>query len=128
MFEIAKAKAPICLVDGDAVEAELAHLRPEVARKLVLLVDLGSDRLDLVLGKAPRRLADGIGHFAKVEIKRGFGHCSSSRPAPLESIPLSLNLGGIANRGFRSDPTMAAGAGEDGETLFPDSSGTLWLQ
>ena len=48
MLEIAEAEPAPFLLDGDAVQAELAHLRPQMLRKFVLLVDLGGDRRDLV--------------------------------------------------------------------------------
>src|SRR5438105_14336292 len=83
MLEIAEAKSAILLLHGDAVEPELTHLRPQVARELVSRVDLGGDRVDLVLGEAPRRLADRVGHFAQAKVETGFTHRKSSRRAPL---------------------------------------------
>ena len=77
MLEIAEAEPAILLLDGDAVQPELAHLRPQLAREFVGLVDLGGDRRDLVGGEALRRLADRVGHLAEVEIEAGFGHCAS---------------------------------------------------
>src|SRR3712207_3672120 len=55
MLEIAEPKPAPFLLDRDAVQAELAHLRPELFRELVLLVDLGSDRLNFVRGETPGR-------------------------------------------------------------------------
>src|SRR4051794_6956182 len=83
MLEIAETEAAIFLADGDAVQPKLAHLRPQMAREFVLGVDLGSDRFDLVLGKAARRFADRIGHFAEVEIEHRVSHGKSSRNRPL---------------------------------------------
>ena len=40
MFEIAKAKPAIFLRRGDPVQAERAHLRPEVAREKIVAIDL----------------------------------------------------------------------------------------
>src|SRR5205814_822267 len=76
-------EASILLLDGDPVQPELTHLGPQVARKLVRGVDLRGDRLDLVLGKAPRRLADRVGHLAEVEIECRFGHGNFAPQAPL---------------------------------------------
>ena len=52
MLEVAQAEAAVFLLDGDAVQAELAHLRPQLAREPVLGVDLGGERRDLVGGEA----------------------------------------------------------------------------
>ena len=54
MLEIAEAEPALFLLDGDAVQPELAHLRPQLAREPVLLVDLRGDRRDLVGGEALR--------------------------------------------------------------------------
>ena len=48
MLEIAEAEPAILLLDRDPVQPELAHLRPQMPREFVLLVDLGGDRRDLV--------------------------------------------------------------------------------
>ena len=77
MLEIAEAKPAIFLLDGDPVEPELAHLRPQVAREFVLLVDLGGDRRDLVAREPLGRVADRVGHFAEVEFKSLFGHVAA---------------------------------------------------
>src|SRR5687767_14990131 len=76
MLEIAQAEAAILFRNRDAVQAELAHLRPELAGKPVLLVDLGSERRDPVRREAARRLAYRVGHFAEREIESEFGHAS----------------------------------------------------
>src|SRR5438874_11500214 len=77
MLEIAEAEAAPFFFDGDAVQSELTHLRPQVAREFVRFIDLGGDRFDLIFGKAPRSLADRIGHLAEVEIESGLGHARS---------------------------------------------------
>src|SRR3954447_16783112 len=48
MLEIAKPAAAIFLLDRDAMQPERAELRPEVARKLIGLVDIRGARCDLV--------------------------------------------------------------------------------
>jgi len=62
--EVAQAGAAVFFLDGDAVQAERAHLRPQVAREGVGLVDLVGARRDLVVGKAPRRVAKHVDVFA----------------------------------------------------------------
>ena len=52
MLEIAEPRAAEFLLDGDAVQAEIAQLRPEIAREEVAAVDLVGARRDLVGAKA----------------------------------------------------------------------------
>jgi hypothetical protein len=85
MFEIAKPRAAELFFDGDAVQADSAHFRPEVARKLVCAVDLGGAWRDLVLRKITRGRADHLGGFAQIEVEgRGYvgdhGICPKTRP------------------------------------------------
>ena len=77
MFEIAEAEPAKFLLDRDPVKPELAHLRPQVAREFVALVDPGGDRRDLVAGEPLRGVADRVRHFAKVEIESLLGHAMS---------------------------------------------------
>src|SRR4051794_13190399 len=69
VLEIAETRAAIFLLDGNAVEAKIAKLRLQVARKLVGLVDLGGARRDLVR----REVADGFAYrirgLAEVKIE-----------------------------------------------------------
>ncbi len=69
VLEIAEPAAAIFLLDGDAVQAERADLGPEVARKLVALVDLGGARRDLVRRELLHRFADRVRGFAEIEIE-----------------------------------------------------------
>ena len=73
VLEVAQPRAAILLLDGDAVQAELAHLRPQLAREAVGLVDLGGDRRHLVGGETLDLLAQGVGGLAQTEIERR--HC-----------------------------------------------------
>ncbi len=75
MFEIAEARAAPLLLDRDAMQAELAHLRPELTREPVLAVDLLGQRRDPVLCETVHRLADRIGRLAEIEVEgtRGVG-------------------------------------------------------
>ena len=69
VFEIAQAGAAIFLFHGDAVQAERADLGPEVARKLVALVDFGGARRDLVAREGMDGLANRIRGLAEIEIE-----------------------------------------------------------
>ncbi len=71
VLEVAEAKAAPVLLDGDPVQAELAHLGPELARELVGGVDLGGERGDAVGGETRGRLADGVGGLAEPEVHAG---------------------------------------------------------
>src|SRR3954471_19256494 len=66
MLEIAKARAAIFLFDGNAVQTELAELRPQVARKLVRLVDFGGARRDLMRREVAHGFADRIRRLAEI--------------------------------------------------------------
>ena len=69
VLEIAEAGAAIFFLHRDAVQAERADLRPEIARKLVAAVDLGGARRDLVGGEVENGLADRVRSLAEVEIE-----------------------------------------------------------
>ena len=68
-----EAEAAELVLDGDAVQAQVAHLRPERAGKGVVAVDLGGDRRDAVGGETGGGVADGVGGFAEAEIHGGSG-------------------------------------------------------
>ena len=70
VLEIAEARAAVLLLDRDAVQAERAHLRPQLARERVGLVDLGGNRRDLVGGERAHRVAQLVGRFAEAEVER----------------------------------------------------------
>ena len=69
--EVAHRRAAVLLLDGDAEQAQVAHLAPEVGRKLVGAVDLGSARRDLVRGELPHGRAQHVDRVAVVEVDRG---------------------------------------------------------
>src|SRR5450756_2939827 len=78
MLEIAEAGAAILLLYGNAVQAERAHLRPQVARKCIAAIDLRGARRDAVLSKAADRFAQhvDIGPEAEIEARPAVGdHC-----------------------------------------------------
>src|SRR5271163_2331417 len=69
MFEIAEPRAAIFLFHGDAMQAKRADLRPEIARKLIRLVDLGRARRDLVACEISDGLANRVRGLAEIEIE-----------------------------------------------------------
>jgi len=69
MLEIAEPAAAILLLDRDAVQAERADFWPQVTRKLVALVDLGSSRRDLLAGERLNGFANRIRGFAEIEVE-----------------------------------------------------------
>ena len=85
MLEIAEAEPAPFLLDGDAVQAELAHLRPQL--RAGIRPSRRSRRRSARscrAAKRSRRVADGVGHFAEVEVEAGVGHIVlSCRPAAL---------------------------------------------
>ena len=71
MLEIAEPCPAKFLLDRDAVHAELAQLRPQIARKGVAAVDLVGTRRDLVGGECAHTVAQQVGGLAEVEIEAG---------------------------------------------------------
>ena len=69
MREIAHAGAAIFLLDRDAVQAERAHLGPQLDREAVGPVDLGGERRDAVLGKVAHRRAQHVDLGAEIKIE-----------------------------------------------------------
>ena len=69
MLEIAHAGAAILLLDGDAEQAEVAELAPEVHGEFVRAVDLGRARRDLGAGEVGHALAQLVGGLAEVEVQ-----------------------------------------------------------
>src|SRR5579872_3763456 len=64
VLEIAEPGSAVLLLDRDAVQAEGAHCRPELARKTVLAIDPFGKRRDPVAGKSCNAGAQEIGGFA----------------------------------------------------------------
>ena len=69
VLEITQARSAPFLLDRDAVHAELAQLRPEIAREGVAAVDLVGARRNLVGGEVAHAVAQHIGGFAEAEIE-----------------------------------------------------------
>jgi hypothetical protein len=68
-FDRTRARGGPFLLDGDAVQAELAEFGPEVAREGVAAVDLVGARCNPVGGKAAHALAQHVGGFAEAEVE-----------------------------------------------------------
>ena len=75
MGEIAEAGAAVFLFHRDAVQAERAHLRPQLAREHIVAVDLVGARRDAVLGEVADGLAQhvDVGAEAEIEARPGIG-------------------------------------------------------
>ena len=69
MLEIAEPGAAPLLLDRDPVHAELAELRPQIARERVGTVDLVGARRDLVGREAAHAVAQHVGGLAQAEIE-----------------------------------------------------------
>ena len=88
MVEIAEPEPAIRLRDGDAVQPELAHFGPQLARKPVLGVDRGGERRDPVGREALGRFADHVRRLAEREIEVGRHPVLHHRSLPARSRPL----------------------------------------
>src|SRR4028118_1028209 len=77
MLEIAEAEPAILLRHRDAVQAELAHLRPQLGRKPVFLIDARGKRRNAIGGEALGGVADGVGHLAEGEVEPDIGHAKT---------------------------------------------------
>src|ERR1700681_4706124 len=71
MLEIAESGAAKLLLDGDAMQPERAHFRPEGAREPVLAFDLIGERRNSFAGKARHARTQEIGGLAEAEIEIG---------------------------------------------------------
>src|SRR5690606_33584933 len=70
VLEIAEARAPVFLLDRNAVQTERAHARPELTWESVGPVDLGGNGRDLVGRERTDRVAKLVGCLAEIEIER----------------------------------------------------------
>src|ERR1700735_3527811 len=109
MLEIAEPRAAIFLLDRNPVQAQRADFRPQIARKLVALVDLGGARRDLVTGEIMHGLANRVRGFAEIEIEHpmrvgnhgqaGSGIIMRWSRAQAYSLPASLSRADEAEKG-----------------------------
>ena len=70
VLEIAQPRAAVLLLDRDAVQAEIAHPGPQLAREAVGLVDLRRDRRHFRRGEALDLVAQRVGGLAEAEVER----------------------------------------------------------
>ena len=70
MGEIAHAHAAIFLLDRDPMEAERAHLGPQLHRKAVGLVDLGGNGGDTLVGEIAHAAAQHVDLGAEIVVER----------------------------------------------------------
>ena len=83
MLEIAEPGAAPFLLDRDAVQAELAELRPQIAREHVAAVDLVGTRRDLSAAKSRTlsRSMSAVSPRPKSKLRKSF--TSMDPPPPL---------------------------------------------
>src|SRR6516164_1208850 len=98
MREIAHTGAAILFLDGDPVQPERAHLRPQLDREAVGAVDFRSNRSDPVLGEAANRGPQHVDLRTEVKIERG-------KPRVLHT-PYIAQECGCGEGGAISSPTM----------------------
>ena len=79
MREIAHSGAAIFFLDRDPVQAERAHLGPQLDREAVGPVDLGGERRDAVLGKAAHRRRAACRSRGRDQNRGRKAACSASR-------------------------------------------------
>src|SRR5664280_3837268 len=95
MMQIAEAGTAILLLHRDTVQAERAHLRPQIAREGIVAVDGRGARRDAVLREAVGGLAQhvDVGAEAEIEARPGIrDHEAASRSAPLGAVALAETL------------------------------------
>jgi hypothetical protein len=69
MREITQAGAPEIFLYGDPEEAEVAELRPQLAREAILPIDVGGKRRDAFRGKLRHGGAQGVDVFSESEVE-----------------------------------------------------------
>ena len=72
--QVAHVGATVFLADGDAQQAQVAHLAPQVHRELVVFVNGGGARRDLALRKFVHGVAQRINVFTELKVKSGQVH------------------------------------------------------
>ena len=80
MGEVAHIRPAEFLGDRDAMQAERAHLRPEMAGEFIRAVDLGGDRGDARIGEAAHAFAQHVDLLAKAEVEARDGHVAGHGP------------------------------------------------
>src|ERR1700754_3031431 len=109
MLEIAEARAAIFFLDRDAVQAERAHLGPQIAREFIAAVDVVGTRRDAVTGEVAHRLAQHVDIRPKAEIEARPGIGDHAPPSIRHARLGALLEGGVYRLRFRlSAPRRAA--------------------
>jgi hypothetical protein len=98
VLEVAEPGAAPLLLDGNAVNAELAKLRPEVAWEGIAAVDLVGPRRDLVGGEVAHAVAQHVGGLAQPEIEA----------ADIVHTHRCRSLVAVSRGGFRPQSRVAA--------------------
>ena len=88
MRQIAHAGAAVFFLDGDPVQAECPHFRPQLDREAVGPVDLGGERGDAVLGKAAHRRPQHVDLGAEVKVER-------RKPRVLHGSEMAASIGAV---------------------------------
>src|SRR4051795_7937133 len=85
VLQIAEPRSAILLLDRNPVQAERAHLRPEIARELIALVDFGGARRDLVARERINGLANRVRGLAEIEVEHPIRVGDHGGPPPAKS-------------------------------------------
>jgi hypothetical protein len=79
MLQVAHAGAAELLLDGDAKQAEIAELAPQIGGEIVIPIDVGGTRGDLGVRERPHAFPQRLGRLAQVEVQGSQFHECSSR-------------------------------------------------
>ncbi len=104
VIEIAQPQSAPLLFDGDPVQTERAHRRPQLLREAVFAVDRGGERRNPLIGEAGSGLADHPGAFWQAEIEVWGGAHGFA--------PRGLLSGGLAER--QANRQLACRSGRPG--------------
>ena len=91
MSEIAHVSTAEFLRNGDAVQTEFTHPRPELARKLIVAIDFCCERRYFIVGECSCAVAQCCDFRAEIGIENGGEvqtHRVSSSGRPFISVPL----------------------------------------
>src|ERR1019366_1963208 len=69
VLELAQPRSAVLLLDGNSVQAKRAEFRPQIAGKLIALVDFAGARRDLVAGEILHGFAYSVPGFPEIEVE-----------------------------------------------------------